>query len=369
MRELRLTAFRSYAHLDVALAAGVNVLYGPNGAGKTNLLEAVSWLAPGRGLRRARVDEVRARGSDTPWGVAARLETQVGPVALGVGQDPAHSTRRLVRIDGQTATATQLARTLTINWLTPAQDRLFTGPESERRKFLDRFTLTHTPAHGTNTARFEALRAERNRLLGEGLADAAWYRALEADLARYGSLVAAARVNTVELLREEIASRPEGAFPRAEIGLEGFAEDRFSAGASLDEVRLALEAALCDGRREALRARRTLIGPHRTKFHVVHAPKSMPAEACSTGEQKALLIGLVLAHARSHSDASGRWGTPVLLLDEIAAHLDSSRRMGLARELRDLGGQVLLTGTDRNLFEAFESARMMEVRDGEVREA
>ena len=353
------------------------MLWGSNGAGKTNLLEAVSLLSPGRGLRRARVPDITRRASAGSWGVNARVAAAGDEHSIGVGQDPAHPNRRLVRIDGSTATATQLAHLLTVIWLTPAQDRLFTGPASDRRKFLDRITLSHTPDHGANTARFEKARAERNRLLSDTYADAAWYRALEADLARFGALIAAARVTTVELLREEIASRPEGPFPKAEVELSGFAEDRFAAGASADEVRGALEAALSEGRREALRAGRTLVGPHRTDLNVVHAPKQMPAGECSTGEQKALLIGLVLAHARSHPHSSHphashphgsrRMGAPILLLDEIAAHLDRSRRASLAHELEDLGSQCFLTGTDRDLFSAFETARQIQVVDGGVR--
>ena len=345
------------------------MFFGPNGAGKTNLLEALSLLSPGRGLRRAKVEDITrmdAGGLSPAWGVSARVEgvpTEDGDaLRIGVGQSPDAPRRRLVRVDGQAASATSLAEVLSLLWLTPAQDRLFTGPAGDRRKFLDRFALTHTPAHGTHTLRYERARAERNRLLSDGYSDDAWYRAIEADLARYGALIAAARVTTLDLLSDEIASRPEGPFPKAEVAIEGEAEAAFADGASVDEVRARLEARLSDARAEERRAGRTLVGPHRSDLLVVHAPKAMPASACSTGEQKALLIGLVLAHARSHPER-----TPILLLDEIAAHLDRARRASLARELEDLGGQVFLTGTDRSLFEAFEeTSRMMEVRDGAV---
>ena len=363
---IRLTDFRSYAELDAAFAPGLNVFYGPNGAGKTNLLEALSLLSPGRGLRRAKVEDVTRRepGRDRApaWGVVAEVETPLDELRIQVGQNPDAPARRVVRIDGNAASQTQMAETLTVLWLTPAQDRLFTGPASERRRFLDRFSLAHTPAHGAHVSRYEQLRSERNRLLSDGYSDAAWFRALEADLARFGAQVAAARVTTVELLREEIASRPEGPFPKAEIGLVGLAEEMFAGGAGLDEVRVELEAALAARRPEERRAGRTLVGPHRSDLEVVHAPKNRPAEDCSTGEQKALLLGLVLAHARSHPERS-----PILLLDEVAAHLDRARRASLAHELVDLGSQVFLTGTDRSLFEAFEpDARMLEVRDGVV---
>jgi len=335
------------------------VFFGPNGAGKTNLLEAVSLMSPGRGLRRATVDEMLRRGGQV-WGVSATLSDGI---RISVGQNPEARTRRLLRIDGSAATGTELAELLSVMWLTPAQDRLFTGPAGDRRKFLDRFALAHTTDHGATTARFETARRERNRLLSEGYADAAWFRALEADLAEYGARVAAARATTVELLREEIASRPEGAFPKAEIALEGFAEAMFAEGASLADVRQALLAAMEAGRAEARRAGRTLVGPHRSDLLVRHAPKDMPAQACSTGEQKALLIGLVLAQARSRK--GGHRGAPILLLDEIAAHLDRERRAALSEELDDLGSQVFLTGTDRELFAEFGGA-VVEVRDGTI---
>ena len=344
----------------------MNVFFGPNGAGKTNLLEALSLLSPGRGLRRAKVDAITrmdAGGLGPAWGVAALLDTSEGEVRISVGQSPDSPRRRLVRIDGQNSSAVSMADHLSVLWLTPAQDRLFTGPAGERRKFLDRFAMTHTPAHGSNTLRFEQVRAERNRLLSDGYRDPAWHRALEADLARYGALIAAARITTLELLEAEIASRPEGSFPKADVAIKGEAEGLFAEGASLDDVRAHLEERLGLARPEELRAGRTLVGPHRSDLLVTHAPKAMPASACSTGEQKALLIGLVLAHARSHPER-----TPVLLLDEIAAHLDRPRRASLAHELESLGSQVFLTGTDRTLFEAFEDAgaRMLEVREGKV---
>lgn len=359
IRDIRLTDFRSYAALDAQFASGINVFFGPNGAGKTNLLEALSLLSPGRGLRRAKTQDI-ARRDGGPWGVVASVDVPDDEVRVQVGQNPESPGRRVVRIDGSAASGTQLAEVLTLLWITPAQDRLFTGPASDRRRFLDRFTLSHTPTHGANVSRYEQLRAQRNRLLDEGVGDAAWYRALETDLSRFGAQVAAARVTTVDLLRQEIAGRPEGPFPKAEIAVEGMAEALFEDGASLDEVQKALLAELGDRRPEERRAKRTLVGPHRSDLFVVHAPKQMPAGECSTGEQKALLLGLVLAHARSHPERS-----PILLLDEVAAHLDRARRASLAHELQDLGTQAFLTGTDRALFEAFEpDVNLLEIRDG-----
>jgi len=367
--ELRLTDFRSYSQLDAAFAPGLNVLYGANGAGKTNLLEAISFLSPGRGLRRAKIEEVTRRNRERvapAWGVSATVEAGADTYRLSIGQNPTAPRRRLTRLDGDAATGTQLAELITIMWLTPAQDRLFVGPASDRRRFLDRFTLSHTPTHGQVTARYEQLRAERNKLLSENISDAAWYRALETELAELGAKIAGARVSTLALLREEIASRPDGAFPKAVVNLEGQAEESFLDGRSRDEVSTILRTELETRRGEERRAGRTLVGPHRADLRIIHAPKDMPAENCSTGEQKALLLGLVLAHARSHPVR-----VPILLLDEVAAHLDAIRREALAEELAALNGQAFLTGTDRSLFSAFEvktkaGTQMMEVRDGDV---
>lgn len=358
---LRLTDFRSYASLDLLLDGRPVVLYGSNGAGKTNLMEAVSLLSPGRGLRRAKPAAL-ARSFDgdiaAAWGVVASI-TAAGreeTVKIAVGQVPEYPRRRSLRIEGKAATGVQMAALMPMMWLTPEHDRLFTGPASDRRKFLDRFCLAFAASHGTHYLRYEKARAERNRLLADNITDAAWYDALEADMAHYGARVAQARAHTLALLKAEIEARPEGAFPKAVIALEGEAEQQFESYESsalgeegkLESVQAFIAAQLKDERRNDMAAGRTLRGVHRSDLRVHHGPKNMPAESCSTGEQKALLIGLVLAQARAQADKR-----PILLLDEVAAHLDEIRRAAMIEELLALGLQTFLTGTDAELFSAF----------------
>ena len=364
---LRLTDFRSYPSLDIALTGAPVVLFGPNGAGKTNLLEAVSFLSPGRGLRRAKMDDLARRGGDkvaAAWGINA----SIGETRVSVGQVPEYPKRRIVRLDGKNATGPQLAQLLTLMWLTPAQDRLFTGPASDRRKFMDRFSLVHAPSHGLASLRYEKARSERNRLLSDGITDRGWYDALEADMATQGAHVAQARAITVTRLIEEIenraAAKADDIFPKAIVALEGEAEEQFQSGLPFEDVEDFIKSSLAAERTADQRAGRTLKGVHKSDLRVLHAEKNMPAEDCSTGEQKALLIGLTLAHARAQSDKA-----PILLLDEVAAHLDIDRRAALIEELIALGTQVFMTGTDASLFEAFKGrAQMLEVRGGTVSE-
>lgn len=338
------------------------MLFGANGAGKTNLLEAISMLSPGRGMRRAKIDEITRRYKDIPaqaWGVSAIIESGEGPVRISVGQVPETPRRRTMRLDGKPATGAQLAELLTQMWLSPAQDRLFKGPASDRRKFLDRFSLVHTHGHGLASLRYEKARRERNRLLQDGITDAGWFDALESDMAAQGASIAKARSVTVSRLSNEIRARPVGAFPKAVLHLEGEAEKMYEAGHDAAEVEVFIREALEEDRSTDRRAGRTLRGVHTSDLRVRHKSKDMAAESCSTGEQKALLIGLVLAHARAQADRQ-----PVLLLDEVAAHLDVVRRAALIEELIDLGTQVFMTGTDASLFEAFKGrAQMFEVAD------
>ncbi|MGJ8564924.1 MAG: DNA replication/repair protein RecF [Alphaproteobacteria bacterium] len=363
IQSLRLTDFRSYSALDVLLGPEPVVLYGANGAGKTNLLEALSLLSPGKGLRRARMEDIARRSSDNiapAWGVVASVSANGTPVKIAVGQVPEHPRRRTIRIDGQASTGAALSKHLTLMWLTPAQDRLFTGPASDRRKFLDRFTLVHAPDHGLNVLRYEKARSERNRLFAEGINDAGWFIALETDMAARGARIAQARSETVCRLVDEIAARPEGAFPKAALSLEGEAEDMCQSGLPLDDVEGSLFESLARNRSRDARAGRTLDGVHRSDLQVTHIEKNMPAQDCSTGEQKALLIGLVLAHARAQAAQQ-----PLLLLDEVAAHLDVDRRAALIEELLALKTQVFMTGTDKSLFEAFSGrAQLFEVSKG-----
>jgi len=355
---LRLVDFRAYAALDIALENGPIAIFGPNGAGKTNLLEAVSLLSPGRGLRRASIDSLARRDGDNiapAWGINAVLDSAE---RLSIGQVPEYPRRRTARIDGKNVTGPQLAQRLAVMWLTPAQDRLFTGPAGDRRKFIDRFALTHNPQHGLSSLRYEKARSERNRLLSDGVQDIGWYEALEADLAAQGTKIVEARLETVARLQDEIDGRTS-VFPKSTLRLEGQVETLFAELIDSDDVEYAYREQLSMQRGTEMRAGRTLIGPHRTELWVTHAGKSMPAAQCSTGEQKALLIGLVLAHARAQSRAQ-----PILLLDEVAAHLDAARRAALAQELIDLGTQIFMTGTDESLFSDFTGrAQSIEIND------
>ena len=363
---LRLIDFRSYAALDIEFSNGAVALYGANGAGKTNLLEAISLLSPGRGLRRASTDllaRVENGLTQPAWGINANFfpttETEISRIS--VGQVPENPRRKQLKIDGRSASGTELARHISMLWLTPAQDRLFTGPASDRRKFIDRFALAFVPDHGTHVIRFEKARTERNRLLAEGINDRAWFEAVEADLSKFGAMVAEARTQTVSNLQSEITAR-DTVFPQSLISLDGYLENQFTNGEPREDITEAYASLLSETRQTDLRAGRTLIGPHKTEFHVTHLAKAMPAAVCSTGEQKALLIGLVLAQARALKQKS-----PILLLDEVAAHLDAARRAALANELLDLGLQVFMTGTDRSLFTDFaDQVQLLGVIDGEI---
>jgi DNA replication and repair protein RecF len=352
---LSLTDFRSYPDALIAPGSGFVVLTGENGAGKTNVLEALSLLSPGRGLRRASLGEMARSGGPGGFAVAAQL----GDVDLGTGTAAAAPERRQVRINGAAASATSLAEWLSVLWLTPAMDRLFLEGAGGRRRFLDRLVLALSPAHAMHAARYEAAMRARNKLLGEdGRPDAGWLAALEARMAEHGSALAEARAATVEALSQRLADAPDGPFARAGLSLEGWT----SSGAD------ALRRDLAAGRNRDAAAGRTLSGPHRTDLLVTHLGKNQPAERCSTGEQKALLLGLVLAHADLVAERAGR--RPILLLDEVAAHLDFRRRAALFERLESGGGQVWLTGTERGLFEGIgPGATWLHVTDGQVQPA
>ena len=356
---LALTDFRSYADAVIEAGPGFVVLVGENGAGKTNVLEAVSLLAPGRGLRRAALSDVARQDGPGGFAVAARLTTTGGPVDIGTGTTAAHPDRRQLRINGAAAALTSLGEWLTVLWLTPAMDRLFTAPASERRRFLDRLTLALEPAHASHSARYEAAMRARNKLLADpDSADPAWLNALEAGMAEHGAAMAEARARTVTALSERLASQPEGAFARAQVALEGWLPAPADTGTAF-----ARELKGSRGRDAA--TGRALAGPHRTDLAVLHDAKNQPAGLCSTGEQKALLIGLVLAHADLAAERRG--SRPILLLDEVAAHLDPRRRAALFDRLAEAGGQVWMTGTEPGLFEGLaEGATRLQVADGRV---
>ncbi|WP_267396302.1 MULTISPECIES: DNA replication/repair protein RecF [unclassified Sphingomonas] len=337
LSRLVLTDFRNHPGLVLAPDRGFVVLTGENGAGKTNILEAVSLLAPGRGLRRAALSDMARQDGPGGFGVAATLAVGDDPVELATGTLAASPERRQVRIQGATTTANALAEWLTVLWLTPAMDRLFVEPAGERRRFLDRLTLALDPGHARHAARYEAAMRARNRLLAQDEpADPDWLAALEAQMADHGAAVASARQAAVDLLGAQLAEQPEGPFARAGLALHGWAGE---AGQLAVELR--------QGRARDAAAGRTLVGPHRADLAVTHLGKRQPAALASTGEQKALLLGIVLAHAELVAARIGR--APILLLDEVAAHLDPARRAALFARLAG-HEQVWITGTEEALF-------------------
>jgi DNA replication and repair protein RecF len=369
IRRLDLTQFRCYAAARLETGGAPVVLTGPNGAGKTNLLEAISFLAPGRGLRRAKLAEIDRIGAPPePWAVAARLDTPSGPVTIGTGRDGTidSADRRLVRIDGEPAkTQLVLAQHLNLVWLTPQMDRLFQEGAAPRRRFLDRLVFGFDPDHAARLSAYETALRERARLLRLGNADPAWLAVIEDGMAREGVAVAAARRDIAwRLDRAAGDAAPDDAFPVARLALEGTAETWLG-----DMPALAAEERLKD---ELAATRRidavsggAVSGPHRADLVVRHGARGVSALQCSTGEQKALLISIVLAHARLQTALRGV--APILLLDEVAAHLDAGRRTALFRRLLDLGCQAWLTGTDLELFaELGRDAHFFEVADGVV---
>jgi DNA replication and repair protein RecF len=381
---LALTNFRNYRSQKLVLGNGAVVLTGANGAGKTNLLEALSFLAPGRGLRGAKLSEVDRRaaaaedvpsvGSAMPgwgsavqgWAVAAAVATRSGAVRIGTGRDPAAGERRTVRIDGEAARSqAALSECLGVVWLTPQMDRLFVDGPSGRRRFLDRLVLAIDPAHAGRVGAYEEALRQRARLLREGPCDPGWLTALEAVMAAQGIAVAAARRDAVQRL-DALCAEAKGAFPRARLALDGAVEGWLDGMPAL-AAEADFAAALAEARRGDALTGGAALGPHRSDFIVHLVPSGIAAESASTGEQKALLIAIVLAHARLHSMLRGE--PPLLLLDEIAAHLDSARREALFDILCRLESQTWLTGTEPRVFAPLrDRAQFLSVYNGTVTE-
>jgi DNA replication and repair protein RecF len=347
---LVLTEFRCYGQLRIDLDPRPVVLTGPNGAGKTNLLEAVSFLSPGRGLRRAPLPEVTRRQATgtAGWAVAARLLTPTGEIQLGTQLEPGEG-RRAVVIDGRPAPSqVAFGARAPMVWLTPQMDRLFGDAASQRRRFLDRLVFGFHPDHAGQLGAYEKAMRERNRLLKDSSRpDPAWLAALEDTMATSGTAVAAARRELVARLRGAESLMIEGPFPRADLAIDGRIEAWLDDRPAVDAEE-AFRGLLCDNRRIDAAAGAATEGPHRSDLSVHHRTKAMPAAQCSTGEQKALLIGIVLANARLL--AGERGAPPLLLLDEVAAHLDEARRAALYEEILALGAQAWMTGTDPALF-------------------
>lgn len=334
---LALSHFRSHRATRLTLDGRPVALVGPNGAGKTNVLEAISLLSPGRGLRRAAAEDLSRRPESLGWKIFATALGLSGNHELETWAEPGEA--RQLRIDGKAATQASLGRVLRILWIVPAMDRLWIEAAEGRRRFLDRLTLSFSPEHAEQSLTYEKAMRDRNRLIRDQVTDAHWYAALEAQMAEAGQQITQNR--RAALARIASAFDPASAFPVATLTLTG--------PDGTDEPD-DLAAALSDGRRRDIAAGRTLVGPHRADLSARYAAKDTPADQCSTGEQKALLISLILANARALAQDLGR--APILLLDEVAAHLDETRRAALYDEICTLGAQAVMTGTDAALFDA-----------------
>ena len=352
MRGLAITAlglshFRSHRAARLDLHAGPVAIIGANGAGKTNILEAASLLSPGRGLRRASAEDMARRPESLGWKVTAAFH---GLDTTHDAETWAEGSAREVRLDGKPAPQAALGRVLRILWLVPAMDRLWSDPAEGRRRFLDRIALSFMPDHGEAVLAYDRAMRDRNRLLKDGVTDLHWYDALEFQMVTAADTITANRDAAIARLA---SAETDGAFPRAELAL--LAPD--------DEPMMgeALAHALANRRRD-MAAGRTLAGPHRADLSAVYAAKGQPAALCSTGEQKALLISLILANARALAADLG--AAPVLLLDEVAAHLDEARRAALYAEIEALGAQALMTGTEAHLFDSLgQSAQRFTVSE------
>lgn len=364
--KLGLTCFRSYRHLSLDLLPKPVVVIGENGAGKTNVLEALSMLAPGKGFRNAPLSEMDHQLQDVmtstyPWIISATIQTSVGVVQIGTGREPSatHINKRVIRIDGQPVKSqSRLPQLLSVLWLTPLMDHLFVGSSAERRKFLDRLVLTFDPEHAARVGDYETSMRERARLLKKSMPDNAWLSALEEQMVSTGLAIAAARLHAIAVITEALTLGP-GCFPKPRLFVKGRIESLLQTMPALDAEE-SFRSLLKEHRQLDRVSGRTLVGTHRSDLDVWYEDKTMPARLCSTGEQKALLLSITMAEAR----ARHRWhlSPPIMLLDEVVAHLDPERRAALFAELETLGSQVWMTGTDRSLFEPiFNRAQLFTV--------
>jgi len=367
---LSLTNFRCYEQqkLDGLLQHPV-VLFGANGAGKTNILEAISLLTPGRGLRSIKPPEAQKNDAAQPWAIAAKIDTGFGNVQLGTGLDP-HNEKRIIRINGQNAKSqSALADHLACVWLTPQMDRLFLDAAGQRRRFLDRLIFAYDPGHSGRLARYDNSLSQRSKLLKDArhtsrAADPSWLSALEQQIAETGIAIAAARIDFIHRLQTACERESHDHFPLARLQVKGTIEELLQQSPAL-ETEDAFKFQLQESREQDSYTGGAATGPHKSDLYVEMGSKSMPAEHCSTGEQKALLIGIIIAHSRLI--AAERGAPPVLLLDEIAAHLDENRRAALYEILDNLKTQVFLTGTDQSLFKDItQNAAFFEVKNAKI---
>lgn len=374
---LTISNFRSYSHarLDADISSPLKILTGPNGAGKTNLLEAISFLSPGRGMRRASLGDINRKTSKAPWAVAASVCLSGEAVKIGTGLDPntfgqsETISKRVVKQDGEILkNSNQLGDLWSILWLTPQMDRLFIEGPSSRRRFLDRLVLGLYPDHSRETSAYERTMRERNKLISEqgNRADGAWLSALEARMAEHGVAVAIRRLDFAGQLAGQLELQKNSPFPAATLAIDGWVEGLLADGSSAVDVEDAFKERLKASRSQEIAIGRSAsVGVHKTDLIVTHQAKNMPAELCSTGEQKALLIALIIANARLQSMLRGQ--APIMLLDEVAAHLDTDRRLGLFEILANLGSQCWLTGTDRNIFDGIEKqTEFYSIQDGKI---
>lgn len=358
LTSLTITDFRSYGASRLDLSGGPVVLFGPNGSGKTNLLEAISLLTPGKGLRGATAAEMGRRepgeAMGRAWGVAATLDTAEGEVKIGTGiQTMGPAARRIVRIDGETAPPGRMLEHLRPVWATPEQDRLFSDARADRLKFFDRLVFAANPDHAATISNYEKALRERIRLLSDETrqADPIWLDALEARLSEAGARAAIARVSALKSLQEGIDARADRPFPQADLGLEGAAEQMAQDGADEGDILSMLGEGFVRARTRDGAAGRSLFGPHRSDLTALYREKNRPAAEGSSGEQKALVLNLILAQTARLAQGTAK---PVLLLDEAPAHLDETRRAALFDEIEALGLQAFMTGTERPLFSALE---------------
>lgn len=367
LTKLNLQNYRCYEHASLDdLQSGLVVLCGANGAGKTNVLEAISLLTPGRGLRTAKALDIQKSDSPTAWGISARVDTGGVEVTLGTGLNP-ENDRRMSRINGAVAKSQMaLADYLACLWLTPQMDRLFLEGSSGRRRFLDRMIFAFDPSHSGRVTRYENALRQRAKLLSEEGWDESWVSGLEKQMAETGMAITAARMDFLDKLKASFLPEAEtkGYFPRAELTLSGALEDLLAQYPALEAENKFIELLVSSRPYDAV-AGGAKEGAHKTDLEVIYTTKNMPASQCSTGEQKALLISIILAHGRLMNAERG--APPVLLLDEIAAHLDEDRREALFNQLMAMGGQVWMTGTDPVLFDFIKNqAQFFEVKSAQI---